>query len=246
MRQNVVTSARLIEEEHQKWKKVFITLTYRPGAAYSPRQISSYLRSVREWLRRRRISCHYVWVMELTRAGKPHYHVIFWLPWQIKLPKPDTGQWNHGSSQIQLARNPVSYLAKYASKLQAVGFTATDLRPPKGARISGNGGLSVGGRIQLRWWLSPAWLKHLAPIGSNVRRTVSGYLCTYDDETIEFFPSPYRVDCERTGIWLSLKEFVYEDPRYSFCIRTDAPESEQGSDKTLDIGPDGTNIHHHG
>ena len=54
-----------------------VTLTYRDDVDWSPRQVSNYLKCVREWARRKGIFIHYVWVLELTKRGRPHYHVLF-------------------------------------------------------------------------------------------------------------------------------------------------------------------------
>lgn len=110
---------------------IFVTLTCADDAAWSVRDISAYVRAVREWLRRRGIPCRYQWVIELTRRGRPHYHVLFWLPVGIKLPKPDaSGQWSKGLTRIELARRPVGYLVKYATK-----GNLADSMLPRGARL---------------------------------------------------------------------------------------------------------------
>ena len=63
------------------------------------------------------IFIHYVWVLELTKRGRPHYHVLFWLPRGISMPKADKqGWWRHGMTNTVPARSPVGYLCKYTSK----------------------------------------------------------------------------------------------------------------------------------
>ena len=48
-----------------------------------------FKKCVREWARRKDIFIHYVWVLELTKRGRPHYHVLFWLPKGVSMPKAD-------------------------------------------------------------------------------------------------------------------------------------------------------------
>ena len=94
-----------------------VTLTYREDVEWSPRQVSGYLKCVREWARRKDIFIHYVWVLELTKRGRPHYHVLFWLPKGVSMPKADKqGWWKHGMTRSEWAHSPVGYLCKYTSK----------------------------------------------------------------------------------------------------------------------------------
>ena len=94
-----------------------VTLTYRDDVDWSPRQVSNYLKCVREWARRKAIFLHYVWVLELTKRGRPHYHVLFWLPRGISMPKADKqGWWRHGMTNTVPARSPVGYLCKYIKR----------------------------------------------------------------------------------------------------------------------------------
>ena len=60
---------------------------------------------------------HYVWVLELTKRGRPHYHVLFWLPKGVSMPKADKqGWWKHGMTRSG-GHSPVGYLCKYTSKV---------------------------------------------------------------------------------------------------------------------------------
>jgi hypothetical protein len=169
VRHAVMTSARLLEVDIAKlrtggfrWKPVMVTLTYRPGAVWNPRDVSNCLRLVREYLQRREIPFVYCWVAEIqehraeTRPGETalHYHVLLWLPYGVTLPKPDKqGWWTHGSTNIEWARKPVGYMAKYASKGGCLDYV------PSGARMNGFGGLSKPGRVERAWWMSPAWVR---------------------------------------------------------------------------------------
>ena len=177
MRRGVLFTARAVEESITKsgrqFKKGFITLTYRPGEAWAPEHIAQTMACYVEWARHRDIPFRYVWVMELTKAGVPHYHVVFWVPvrswWP---PMPDAqGWWKHGMSQAKPVRSPIGYMVKYLSKgLSGHAF-------PPGARIWGSGGLTRRQRLRRRWYAAPEWLKRLSPPGKvcRVRRCDGGW-----------------------------------------------------------------------
>lgn len=66
-----------------------VTLTYRNIDDWCTDDISYFMRLVRQWCKRRQIAVRYVWVAELQKRSAVHYHVVFWLPIGISLPKPD-------------------------------------------------------------------------------------------------------------------------------------------------------------
>lgn len=176
MRRGVLFTARAIEESLQEaglqLRKAFITLTYRPGEAWAPEHISQTLACYAEWARRRGFKLLYVWVMELTQAGVPHYHVLMWLPFGMTPPLPDKqGWWKHGMTQAKWVRSPIGYMVKYLSK----GLSGQSY--PKNARIWGSGGLSARQRLRRAWYRAPAWLKRFAPPGKvcSVRRVDGGW-----------------------------------------------------------------------
>lgn len=137
-------------------------MTYAEVDGYTPRHISEFMHCVRQWLKRRGVSSiRYTWVLELQRRGAPHYHVLFWLPRGLSLPKPDKqGWWKHGSTRIEWVRRAVAYIAKYASKAHGPEEAQA---LPKGARIMGSGGLSQEGKRERRWWVSPYWVRQRWP-----------------------------------------------------------------------------------
>lgn len=196
MKASVMTAARLIDNApipgfRTHW--LMVTLTLRKASKLEARDIEKFLTTVRNWLARKHAAypapLRYVWVMELTKAGKPHYHVLLNLPVTAWMPKPDRKRWwKLGSSQIEVARHAVAYIAKYASK-----GVEPDAKPfPKGLRIQGNGGLTKESRRELRWWLAPKWAREAFPDVdlADLRRVVGGFL---DRLTGAFAESPWLV-----------------------------------------------------
>lgn len=178
MRKGVMATGDVMQGDlgPKRWACVMVTLTYRPGADWAPRQVSEFLKFVREYCGRRGFKVPGVWVVELQQRGAPHYHVLLWLPPGVRLPKPDErGWWRHGSSRIEWARRPVAYLAKYASK----GLDpADDL--PKGARLWGGFGRDREQLRMVRWRCAPRWLldfaEHIGELGCGaLRRLSSGW-----------------------------------------------------------------------
>lgn len=183
MRRGVITSGRLLQAEAdpRDWTAM-VTLTYRPGCRWHPGHVSAFVKGCRRYLEARGARARYVWVQELTRAGIPHYHVLFWLPRGIKLPRPDeSGLWRHGSSRIERARKPVGYLAKYASK------GSQDDRLPRGARLHGHGGLTAQGRRCRSWWTLPRYIRQQVTPDDRVTRMARGGWVSRD--TGEWWPA---------------------------------------------------------
>ncbi|UKE49003.1 rolling circle replication-associated protein [Xanthomonas cerealis] len=199
LRKSVITGARLHDQEAQKGSRrgawYFLTLTYRDGSNSSPRDVSELLRRMRGHFNRTVARAvrfqgqvfRYVWVGELTKRLRPHYHVMVWVPRGMYFGKVDQrGWWPHGSSQIEKARNCVGYLAKYASKFTA----ATAAAFPKGFRTSGVGGLNDESRRELRWWKAPADAREALGSDADIRKAKGGW---FDRLTGVFWPSPWKV-----------------------------------------------------
>ena len=172
LQKSVRESAEVIQEtlqkNHVRYKAAMVTLTYRDDVDWSPRQVSNYLKCVREWARRKAIFLHYVWVLELTKRGRPHYHVLFWLPRGISMPKADKqGWWRHGMTNTVPARSPVGYLCKYTSK--GIDFDSWG-KLPRGGRLYGNGGFTPSMRITRVWRLAPSWVRELIDEVDGVRK----------------------------------------------------------------------------
>lgn len=159
MRRVVISTADAsrdhVQQGGNRYDAIFVTLTYAEQYQWSTRDISGYIKRTREWMQRRAIRPMYQWVIELTKKGKPHYHILWWVPKGTRLPKPDTcGHWDRGFSRIERAFKPVGYLVKYATKGDSGEF-------PKGARLFGVGASVehiklTRHRAGLPMWLSDA------------------------------------------------------------------------------------------
>jgi len=168
-------------------KGILVTLTYRDSSPWRSEDVTRYVNCVRQWLRRRGVRCRYQWVLELTKRGRPHYHVLFWVPQGTKLPKPDSsGQWVNGLSNIAAARRPVGYLVKYATK----GGLDGELLP-RGARLFGCGAAEDCVRLARHRAGLPAWLNEAASPCSRVVRVVRvGWV---EADTGAIHRTPYEV-----------------------------------------------------
>ena len=202
LKKSVITGARLHDQEARKGSArgawYMLTATYREGSNSSPRDVSNLVRGVRRYfhnLARRkgqgRPLFRYLWVGELTKRLRPHYHLLIWIPRGYFLPKADRrGWWPHGMTKIEKARNAVGYLAKYASKFTGAMAEAF----PKGFRTHGIGGLGEESRRELRWWKAPQEAREALGPDADIRKTFGGYT---DKRTGEFWPSPWRVFFDR-------------------------------------------------
>lgn len=191
MRRAVGHSARLLHfqasGEKQRYRKTFITLTYRDADGWEAKHLSEFRNRMFAWCKRRGFPCRFVWVAELQERGALHYHVLVWVPRRFILPKPDRcGWWTHGSSNIKEAQHAVTYIAKYASKTTADQAA----KYPKGARMHGAGGLEPESRRHVRYWQAPIWVRDALSGRADIRKVVGGYC---DKITGEFLPSPWQV-----------------------------------------------------
>jgi len=155
MRRKLLTAARLMVDtwrgSRARW--VMVTLTYADGVLFEPKHISRFVDRVRKYLAKHGQPCRYVWALEATQRGRPHYHCLFQLSYRVELPKPDqAGWWVHGHTKIEVAKRAVGYVAKYASKAGSGIWW-------KGARCFGMSGLSEGARAVLSFWSAPRWVR---------------------------------------------------------------------------------------
>lgn len=184
MRRRTITRSRLQCEEvlaqGTEHQVSLVTFTYAPGQSWRSRHIAECIGHYRKQAERDGVPFRYEWVAELqlkrmrrraeTAAQCMHYHAIIWENDGHRFPHPDErGWWPHGMTNVEVARNPVGYLAKYASK----GTEGEAL--PRGARISGGGGLSENGRKLAAWWLRPRYVREAFPdFLQQVRRASGG------------------------------------------------------------------------
>jgi hypothetical protein len=160
MKCGTITTARLMTQGLQRggfrYRAAMLTLTYRPGREWRSGDVAELVRPIRKHLARRGHEFRYTWTAELQERGAVHYHLVTWLPKGVTLPKPDKqGWWPHGMTRIEWARNPVGYLAKYASK----GTNGQAL--PRGLRLHGSGGLDAVQRSIRAWWRLPSWVRDM-------------------------------------------------------------------------------------
>ena len=156
-----------LQRTGHRYRAAMLTLTYAPDHEWQPRQVSALMQRIRDYLHRRGHALRALWVMELHKSGRPHYHVMLWLPKGVTLPKPDKrGWWPHGSTRIEWARRPVAYLSKYTSKGADTGAEF-----PKGARIYG----IYGCPVNLAWWRAPGWMRRIAEKKNVIRRLPGGW-----------------------------------------------------------------------
>jgi len=171
MRRAVLNTADLVRDATagMRYQAVMVTPTYRDPDAWASRHMSELTDRITKWAKRGGFRTYYVWVAELTQAGRVHYHLVVWLPAAKLLPMPDrAGWWKHGMTRTEAAHNGPGYLAKYVSKGSAVQAL------PKGLRLHGRGGLTEDMRLVVRWWLLPRYVRENFPLPSSVRRAEGG------------------------------------------------------------------------
>lgn len=176
-----------------RYDALMLTCTYRPGVKWAPEHVSMLLDNLRVFAKRRGVALRYQWVIELTGAGIPHYHLLLWVPRGFRFPYPDQrGWWTQGSTRIELARRAVGYLVKYTSK----GFDDTSPGSiPKGARLFGVGATGAAERHEVRRARLPAWLEEVTEPWQLPKRVVRvGFVCA---ETQQVYRSPYEFHLAR-------------------------------------------------
>lgn len=188
MRKLVIAASRAIQTDLQRggfrFRCAMITLTYRPEEQWQPKQIARLMACYRSWLKRRGVPLQGVWVLELTKRGKPHYHLLLWLPKGLTPPKPDKqGWWPHGMTNCTWARSPVGYAAKYASKDETKSGPM-----PKGARMFGVYGVP----LHLGHWRAPGWMQKLSKPGDKVNCRKGGWWVNHSSGW--GFRSPWQMD----------------------------------------------------
>lgn len=169
-----------------------VTTTYRNEAKWEAGHIRHALHAMREWGRRCGVKLRYTWVLELTRRGRPHYHLLVFLPRHLHLPHLDKrGWWKHGHTKVEVARNAVGYLAKYASKCfgEIDPDSGMEYLFPKGARICGGTLVDPDQVNEWRYWSAPKWARDRVDLHTGIKRVSGGYLVP---DTGELLRSPWR------------------------------------------------------
>lgn len=200
LRRNIGVAAKLHEISLPYGQKnhnvIMVTLTYAVDD-WQPFHISRYIEHVRKWMYRRTgQKLKYLWVAEMQKRGVIHYHVLYWMPRGVTMPKADKqGWWPHGSTRTEKANKPVAYAMKYASKLDSKkGF-------PDGAHTYGVGGLVKADRGARRWFNFPSFIKARASVSDRWTRIVGGGWL--DGSTGEIWPSEWGI-CLVTKLKLSI------------------------------------------
>jgi hypothetical protein len=205
LKRSITTASRLVQDRlvgdkgrNSLYRPAMITLTYAKVEDWQPEHLTKYLDKVRNWLARRGLKFHYVWVAELQKRGAVHYHIIVWLPRGQRLPKPDqSGMWKHGKSQIVWARKPVGYLVKYASKFEE----NQEFDFPKGIRLHGFGGLKDIEKIEMRYWKAPKYVRDLITEIKDIRKVKGGY----EIVNLGWVESPWRLCSIIDGYFFFIK-----------------------------------------
>jgi len=205
LRRTILNTGNLLQSRIDApfYRYVMVTLTYAPAYNWQAWHVSGYLKSVRQYLKQKHkiTKLHYMWVMELQKKGKPHYHLLLRLPRGIKLPMPDKGyddqmpMWGLGSCRIEFAKHAVGYLAKYVSK--GCDAAADYRKIPRGARLHGASQLDKSETVIRQWWNLPSWVRKTVNTITACSRVTGGYV---KKSTGEFLETPYTVRFSASGL----------------------------------------------
>jgi hypothetical protein len=105
--------------------------------------------------------------------GAPHYHIMLWMPAELRLPFPDQGiripWWPHGHSNLKRnIRHHGAYLAKYIGK-------GNTLPVPHGARTFGTS-FDEPVRLARRWAAAPGYVRAIVPRDDRLSRMPRQFL----------------------------------------------------------------------
>lgn len=205
LKKSVQNSAHLLDahahtqDTWQRWRRLFVTLTYRSVDDWRASHVRSFTDAVRKWFLRKcnKTRLRLVWVLELQKRGAVHYHCMIWVRSRDFFPNPaKVGWWPHGfahvlSSKVQINR-PVAYMAKYCSKVT----TEQAMSVPKGARMHGVCGLDQEGKRVVRFWRAPLFVRDHFGGKADIRKAQGGYMNKLDGE---FLHSPWHVSILPSG-----------------------------------------------
>lgn len=193
MRSKVTETSKIVDQDGMLQRLGYrcwmVTLTYAKVGANKPQDVMRFLDAVRKRFNRSKHLFRYLWVAELQERGALHYHILIWFPRRYYVPKFDkAGLWPHGITHRAVARSPVQYLTKYASKLQS---KCGEHAFPKGFRMHGFGGLPPAAASFRRWKFLPMWARDLGGPDLELRPQPGGG--RFSKETGEWFESPWEV-----------------------------------------------------
>lgn len=212
---------------------LFFTLTYRDGEEWQSSDISNFIDNYRVFIKRKlknpkyKLTC--VWTAENHEdRDYIHYHGVIWIPNGILPPKPDTTErtrkpwWPHGSSNVQRARNPAIYIAKY------IGKSLEPLKLPKRARTYS---INVRSLMDISYLSTPGWLQYFSRFGDKIRRVKGWGWVNFTTQRAYTSPWKERVFSKKL-VWVGWKDsppeaqyFKYENKvhrgenRPSYCHR---------------------------
>jgi hypothetical protein len=218
LRNVLIGAVRGIESNMQengiRYRCAFGTSTYARDDEWKPNHIRELMRHYRQWCKRRGFTFQCVWVAELTKKGRVHYHWIMFVPPGITPPMPDKqGWWKHGSTNVKWARKPVGYLLKYASKAKFIDGHQF----PKGCRLFA----AAGNTGKLGWFRCPGWMKKFGRPYDDIRAK-NGF---WNNHTSGIgYRSPWMFSTS-TAEGITLKWVGWTDYDYTFCnwIEPDPP-----------------------
>lgn len=192
--QAALTEQRRIAREYGL-EAICMTLTYRTGADYAPRDLSKFRAVVFAQIKRSyptlKIPLPYLWVLDRGSLGKMkgsslttgvlHYHLLLWVPRGFPLRERLARWWPHGSTWHERCKCPQDWTS-YMTKATRATF-------PKGSRLYGCGGLDDTGKLAVARAGWPRWLLRHIPRGERAKRIAgAGWVHV---ETGELYESPY-------------------------------------------------------
>lgn len=174
---------------------LFFTITYRDGVQWESKQISNFIKNYREFVKRKFDKTHkltYIWTAENNKDREYiHYHGIIWIPNGLLPPKPDKkGWWKHGYSNVQRARNPAAYIAKY------IGKSNESLKLPKRARTYT---INVRHLMDISYLRCPSWLCYYSKFGDKLQRVIGYGWVNFT--TNKCYDSPFEFTRQKGLIW---------------------------------------------
>ena len=216
---------------------IFGRLSYASDVAPKPQDMRTLWSKVRKWFERQvkhypkesRPRFRFVWVAELTKRGRVHYHYIAFLPPAMKLPMFDRcGWWPHGSTRVQRVtfggvNGVAGYCAKYISK-------ATNGRSfPKGMRIHGVGGLTKDEASAKRYHCAPQWVREYFEKDEQPRPMPGGGWWSRISGHIQ--TSPFQIVSTKAGRVVVRMLKWYRDAQ---SIKSIQEENSNATDDTYD------------